>query len=75
MQKEDQMEIDFQLQQKLMRERNKQLNEVARNLMNVQSMIQETNIMTYEQGQKLDIIDQQLFTTYNNTKEAKEQLT
>lgn len=68
------MHLDFELEQKLMKERNKQINEVTKNLINVQSMIQETSIMTYEQGQKLDIIDEQLFTSYNNVKDAKQQI-
>ncbi len=42
--------------------------------MNVHNIMQETGVLVHEQGEQLDIIGEELFTTYRNVNDARENI-
>lgn len=58
-----------------MHERNQEINIVAKSIMNVHNLIQETGVLVHEQGEQLDIIGDEIFTTYRNVNAARENVT
>lgn len=48
--------MEFEMERKLMNERNQDINIVAKSIMNVHNIMQETGIHVHEQGEQLDII-------------------
>lgn len=59
------------MERKLMNERNQDINIVAKSIMNVHNIMQETGVLVHEQGEQLDIIGEELFTTYRNVTDAR----
>lgn len=43
--------------------------------MNVHNIMNETSNLTFEQGEKIDIIGEDLFETYRRVKDARENIT
>ena len=58
-----------------MHERNQEINIVAKSIMNVHNLMQETGVLVHEQGEQLDIIGDEIFTTYRNVNAARENVT
>jgi hypothetical protein len=67
--------VEFEMERKLMHERNQEINVVSRSIMNVHNILQETGVMVHEQGEQLDAIGEELFTTYRNANLARENVT
>lgn len=57
-----------------MHERNQQIDSVAKSIMNVHNILQETAVLAHEQGEQLDVIGEELFTTYRNVDLARENI-
>jgi syntaxin 7 len=57
-----------------MNEKNQEINVVAQSIMNVHNILQETAVLTHEQGEQIDIIGEELFSTYRNVNEARDNL-
>ena len=55
------MGLEFELERKILQERNNEINIVSKSLLNVHQIMNETSTLTYEQGEKLDIIGEELF--------------
>jgi syntaxin 7 len=62
------------MERKLMHERNQEIDIVARSIMNVHNIIQESGVLVDEQGDQLDIIGEEMFTTYRNVDAARENI-
>lgn len=58
-----------------MHERNQEINIVAKSILNVHNIMQETGALVHEQGEQLDIIGEEIFATYRNANAARENVT
>lgn len=63
MQKSD---YDFEFEHQLLHDRRQQLNNAHEHMLKLQGIVNETENLTYQQGQKLDIIGDDIFHSYKN---------
>ena len=48
---------------------------MAKRILNVHNIMQETGALVHEQGEQLDIIGEEIFATYRNANAARENVT
>jgi t-SNARE complex subunit (syntaxin) len=69
-----QVQIDYEVERKMMLEKNAMLNEVEQATLRINELISDTGMMVEEQGQNLDVISEELINTNKNMTKANEDL-
>jgi hypothetical protein len=59
-------DFDVEMEHKLLQDRSKQLSHAHERMLNIKNIVEETADLTYAQGDKLDIIGDDLFVSYKN---------
>lgn len=67
-------DYDFEIERKLIQDRSQQLTHAHERMLNIKNIVNETSNLTYEQGQKLDIIGEDIFNSYKNVVMAETEL-
>ena len=63
---EDHIEIDYELERKIMLEKNEIINEVEQSTLRINEIMNDMGIMVEEQGEQLDVISEELMKTNKN---------
>ena len=67
-------DFDYEMERKLIHEKNKVIGETQEKLVYVNHLAIETARMVHSQGEKLDIIGEEVFGAYKNLNMANEEL-
>ena len=59
-------EFDYEMERKLLHEKNQHLSHAHERIHSIRDIVNETSSMVDEQGEKLDIIGDELFDSYKN---------
>ena len=70
----DQVEVDYELERKMMLEKNEMINEVEQQTVRINDIMNDMGVMVEEQGQNLDIIEGELLKTNQNMVATNENL-
>ena len=62
----DQVDVDYELERKIMLEKNEMINEVEQQTSRINEIMNDMGVMVEEQGQNLDIIEGELLKTNQN---------
>ena len=71
---EDHIEIDYELERKIMLEKNEIINEVEQSTLRINEIMNDMGIMVEEQGEQLDVISEGLMKTNKNLVDTNQNL-
>lgn len=71
---EDHIEIDYELERKIMLEKNEIINEVEQSTLRINEIMNDMGIMVEEQGEQLDVISEELMKTNKNLVDTNQNL-
>lgn len=71
---QDHIEIDYELERKIMLEKNEIINEVEQSTLRINEIMNDMGIMVEEQGEQLDVISEELMKTNKNLVDANQNL-
>jgi syntaxin 7 len=68
------IDIDYELERKIMLEKNEIINEVEQSTLRINEIMNDMGIMVDDQGEQLDVISEELMKTNKNMSDANENL-
>ena len=70
----DGSEFDYEIERTLLKEKSQHMAQAHAQMNNIRELVFESSNMIYDQGDKLDIIGDDLFTSYKYVETANEEL-